>query len=350
MRGHHACGYVAILFSPILLIGCSPQPEPATQPERVETPPPIVELKEAQPVTLRTALRAPDERQPVRIQLRERRVSSGQGMPETVHELDLDLSASLEPDPDEPGRPSRRLLVFQHLGLTLSMQGQTETRLSYDSRTDEPGTGNPLADLMSCVKDARLKLEIGPSGRLRNLTGLDPRWGQAGMVLAPPALIAAQWYFRDMAMQELLAEALFPPMPASPVRPGDRWEIDMPANIPLVARLNSRLSHELTEDELTMPGPVTDYTTIRALGVITPAGEILPNERPGMTAVVQDASHHVLMRVAPETHQLSLTSKRHIKALVRLTPPTGTEQLAMTVQQQRTLTAQRGHDLPGHQP
>ncbi len=328
--------------------GCSAAGEPSTRQQVPEPAPQDAGAEDrAAPVetpgiALRTALVPDTAPQPVRIRLRERRETAGEGAGEFAHELHLDLTATLTRTGVEPSGEIRAKLVLKHVKLEFGMPDRAETMLTYDSATDEPNKGNPLADIMTHVSDAELSLRIGPSGRLRDLHGLDPRWRKAGLIMAPPGLLAAQWLFRDLSMRELVAEALFPPMPAGPVRVGDAWEIDVPADIPLVARLNARVRHTLTATATDLDGAEGPVARIKGTGRIEPAPEILEGAAPAIQPIVKTGSVRITQTVRPGSQGLAQRSERTVEVLLTLTPPAGNDRSRMTIKQTRELISRRG--------
>lgn len=320
--------------------GCSATGEsagPAPVDDRVKPATPAKPEK----MLLRTALVPGMTPQSVRIQLHERRETSGDDVGTVVHELELDLTGTLTRERERPNRESEARLVLNQIKLRLGVAGQAEQTLSYDSAKDEPGQGNPLADVMAVFKDAEVELVVGPSGRLRELSGLTQRWGKTGMIMAPPALLTAQWLFRDESMQELVAEALFPPMPAGPVAVGDAWEVVMPANVPLVARLNARVRSTLKEVDGRADETRAGRVKLEGSGTLEPAPPILPGDRPAIQPAVKNGTMTIVQYVNAGSPSLVQASRRNLEMLLTLTPPTGDERVQMTIKQTRRLVSRR---------
>ena len=159
------------------------------------------------------------------------------------------------------------------------------------------------------------------------------------MLMCPPALLSAQWLFRDITMQELVSEALFPPMPAGGIRSGDQWDVVIPASIPLAAQLDSTIrSRLLTPSERTAPGIIQ----IEGKGTIAPAKLIIADLEPAIRPTIHRAEHTVSLTVNPETHTLKQESKRKLELGLHLIPPTKSQTLEMKIKQTRELTAIRG--------
>ena len=302
---------------PLLVwIGCSAVGAPDARRQPPEHPPPAADVHEqaspadTQSIALRTALVPDATPQPVRIRLHERRETISQDVGKVTHELKLDLTATLTRAAPSTDGGVEVKLVFKHIKLNVGMPDRPETKLAYDSATDKPNTGNPLADVMAHVAGAELALRIGPSGRLRGLHGLDVRWRKANLLMAPPALLTAQWLFRDAGMKELVAEALFPPMPAGPVRIGDAWEVDVPANIPLVARLNARVRSTLKRITRGADGVEGPTARIEGAGKIEPAPEILEGDTPAIHPIVKTGSVKITQDVIPSSQSLAQRSER----------------------------------------
>lgn len=279
----------------------------------------------------------------------ERRLSTSQQTRETSQYLDVSIEGTLKKA--DSGSEDRINAIFRidHICLAMSSQAEPDSMLRYDSKVDKPGQGNRLADLMATVADARLTLQIGPSGQLLELRGLDPRWRAAGIVVAPPDLLAAQWQFRDMSMADLVAEALFPPVPDGELRNGDKFTFDLPVNIPLVAQFTSRLSGVLSTVCPDRPGqygegdaPASSAIVVSATGDIQPAAPALAGVPPAISPTVRKARHHRELTLDPQNRSLSLEDDRVLETTVTLAPPHGSKQLEMTLHQTRSLKARRG--------
>lgn len=296
-------------------------------------------------VDLRTALLPPPGTQPVWIHLVEHRVTESPEAGRSVQELELELQASLKAGKTEPDGAVTATLQFDRIRLKMDSPDHPEETRTYDSQTDKPQKGSPLADLLTVVADARLDLRVSPNGRLIELRGLDPKWRAAGTIMAPPDLLAVQWLFRDMCMGELVAEALFLPMPASPVQPGDAWEFDVPANIPLMAQLTSRL--RCTMDRQPADDKTSEAIVICGSGCIEPTEPALKNSPPAIRPFVESSSHTMTARLDPATSVFRQTSERRVRLGLTLAPPTGAERLRMSVDQTRKLAAGRGEPVDG---
>ncbi len=348
-RSTAAGGFVLALVASFILMGCGPSDSTlsrdatghaATQPAPAESDgSPSDDQKPA--VLLRTAMLPDKDPQPIRIHLAERRTTVGDTAGTFNHELDLELTGSLRRTDDVDGRITATLKL-ERIQLQLGLSDRPETMLTYDSTTDPPNQGNPLADVMAVVANAELTLELSPTGRLRRAAGLDHLWHKADILLAPPGLLAAQWIFRDLGMTELLSEALFPPMPGSPVRVGDAWEIVVPANVPLVARLDARVKSTLAD--LAPHGEAESQARIDATAEIRPAGDILPGAPPAIRPIVRSASCRVVQTIRPDTHELQQRGEQSVELLIQMVPPAGDQRLDMTLIRSRILTSERGRD------
>ena len=133
-------------------------------------------------------------------------------------------------------------------------------------------------------------------------------------------------------------------MPASPVRVGDEWDLDVSANIPAVARLTSRLHSRL--ERITADPTGRPVVRVRATGRIQPAPELLEDYPATLRAVVKSSSHEVTQTIGLNTHSLRQTSERTMEILLTLNPPTGQGQEHMTIKQRYTLVVERGNDPP----
>ena len=335
------CTFGIILLGISVFSGCAahkPKVPPAsTQPvsQPAEEAPPKPDH-----ILLRTAMLPTEGPQPFRIQLDEKRETQPNDSARAAHELHIDLSGTLA-KPKKPHRdvPPGGVLVFEHIQIEYR-SGQDNVHLHYDSATDAEGQGNALADMMVHVKGVELRLSLTPTGRLRDLDGLDAIWRKADMLVAPPPLFAVQWLFRDLSMTELVAEALFPPMPGAAVGPADRWEMYIPANIPMVVRFNSHLTGRLTRLGANNRGEPIAH--IDVVGDIINAPSILEGEAPAIRATLQSASHQITQVVDPHEHALEQTNLRRMETVLKLQPPTGESSLEMTLTQTRTLIASRG--------
>ena len=200
-------------------------------------------------IRLTGALTPTEHGQAVRIEVREQRTTTAPPLPPVQHQFDFTIDGTLSAAEPQDDGTSRTTLAFRHIAVTLGVVGQDNGMLSYDSAVDKPGQGNVLADTMHVVAGATCDLRVSEQGELLELSGLNPLWRRANMILAPPATFTAQWAFRDIAMHELVNEALFPPMPRDPVAPGMTWKSEAPTDIPLTARLVSQRINTLGAPE-----------------------------------------------------------------------------------------------------
>jgi hypothetical protein len=280
----------------------------------------------------------------VRIHLAEHRETTGEDLPKTVHELELHLTGLLTRDgaPKENGDVLARL-VFEHVRLSFGSPGEPGAMLTFDSALNKAGRGDALADIMVHVARAEVVLRIDARGRLVELRGLDPLWRKANLLLVPPALLTAQWMFRDAGMAEVVAEALFPPMPTRPVKPRDTWQFTMPVNIPLMARLTSNLTGRLEE---VRPEGQAVLTLVTSPGTIEPSPELIDGHPPGLQPVIESAEHSVGISVDPRGLSYRQASERKLELLLSLTPPVTSASRQMRVKQVRRLDAEREASAP----
>jgi len=330
-----------LLLTAVLLVGCGRPGGPQVTAAQPAAPAPGSSTTRPAPsATLQAVLLPRATAQPVHIHLLEHRVTESAETGPTTQELELDLRASLKADKTRDDGSVEATLQFERIRLRMSPRSGSGAMLNYDSQTDKPKNGNPLADLMALVAGEKLHLHVGPDGRLLALRGLDPKWRAGGIVMAPPDLLAAQWLFRDMSMSELLGEALFIAVPAGPCRSGEKWEFDMPANIMLVARFTSHL--RCTMDAAPAVSGLTERMIIHGAGDIEPAKPIIEDAAPAIRPFVEAGNHKLAATFDLSTGVSTQTSEREIAVALTLTPPEGSERLKMTIRQTRKLTSERG--------
>ncbi len=335
LRGYLRLGSL-VLVTMVLSTGCAgtghprkagppPAPAPSSQPQADAR----VDLK---------AVLLPPRAQDVHIHLTEHRTTNSPQTDSVTQVLELELRAILKPGKTEADGSVRAVLEVTHTSLRTTTPTEPVSMLTYDSRKDKAGKGNRLADLMAIVADVKLALKIAPDGRLVELRGLDAKWRAAGIIMAPPDLLAVQWLFRDNSMQELVSEALFPPMPATAKRTGDSWNAEIPASIPLAAQLTSHLRFELS------PGEDADRTSgsvrVKAAGQIKPTKPLL-DAPPAIQPAVNSASHTVQIQLNPESGLLRQKSTRTLDVDLTLTPPSGNDRLKMKLRQDRQMIGER---------
>lgn len=335
--------YYSMVAGIALLTGCAATPpagengvassQPASQP--------------AGPISLRTAMLPNEEPQSFRIQLHEKRETTPPGSTPVVHELMVDLSGTLTKshgeDSHKEGRQNKDIhavLIFDRI-LVSYEASQPPLNLHYDSESDTSGQGNALADMMTHMQGAKLAVTLSQTGRVRDIDGLDAIWREANILAAPPPLFPVQWTFRDITMTELLAEALFPPMPGAAVGLGDRYETDIPANIPLLARFNSHLRGRVVLLEFSEQDSTLAH--LEVMGEIGDAAPILAGEVPAIRPTIRTATHTIIQTVDPQTHSLEQNCVREMEIGLKMQPPAGESDLELTLIQKRTLTSQRGY-------
>lgn len=294
-------------------------------------------------VVLRRAMLPREEPQSIYLDLRETRDTSGEGFAPTHHELHLELTGTLLGEPSRDLEAIRARLVLEHITLEYSAPGKPGETFKYESGRDSADGDKALADLMDVVARAEISLTISPTGRLIECDGLDPLWRKANLLMAPPALLTAQWLFRDIGMCELLSEALFPPMPSESVRAGERFGVKLPVNIMLAAPLVSELSGTLVRANRDLQSGET--AEVELTGTIRPDDATSSDERPGLIPVVRSSSHEVSQRIAPEARGLEQESRRSVEVALTLQPPSGNERREMIIHQTRLLVSRRGPDL-----
>jgi len=352
MKMNHLCGRlcaccsVFVIMAPTGCVSSDGQLPTQTDPQSADARPDASTTPDTsgEMIPLRTALLPPDSPHSVSIRLHEQRETTGEGFPRTVYSLDLQLYASLKRTRQTEEGEIEAELAFQRIVMKYGLVGRERHQFAYDSASDKPNSGNPLADLMQHVSDAVCYLRVGPSGRLRALHGLDPRWGRANLLMAPPALLTAQWTFRDVSMGELVAEALFPPMPASPVRQGDTWDVTVPANIPLVARIHSRLHSKLTHIEHNEKGQ--PIVSIIGVGQLSPAPDLIEGQTPAIYPTIKSASHKVTQTVIPATGAFAQQQQIELVAKITMKAPADDTSLTMTIQRKRVLESKRTPETP----
>jgi hypothetical protein len=328
----YLCGVVIALN----VCGCverKPSPPRASQPPAPATTDPDAR---PEPILLRGAL-LPDERpQQITVEFTDERETLLSGLPPVIYRLHLRLTAELSAGRAD-GEQIAAELAFKRVELTLGAVGPEATPLSFDSARDGRGRGNPLADVMSAVADATCALRLTTTGRLRELSGLDARWRRANLLMVPPGLFAAQWLFRDAGMTKLIAAALFPPMPAGPVRPGDAWEIDASANIPLIARIDSRLRSTLQEIGHGDPARVV----IRGVGQLVASVDLPDDLGPAIRPRIRSGSETVIQTIVPDDHMLTQDRQSELDAEIVMTPPRGDNSQVMQLKRRTRLSSQR---------
>ncbi|MGQ9650117.1 MAG: hypothetical protein ACUVXJ_08400 [Phycisphaerae bacterium] len=275
--------------------------------------------------------------QPIRIHVVEHRVTESFETGPTTQDVDLDLQAVLKAVKTRDDGAVEAKLRFARICLNIRTP---ESALTYDSGSDKTGRGHSPAGFMEAVSDAELTLLVGPDGRLMELSGLNHRWREAGIIVPPPHLMAAHWMFRDNSMFELLGEALFPAVPAGPARVGETWEAEIAADIPLAARMNSRLHWSICS--VTNDSPAPAEVRFRAKGDVQVAAPPLQDSSPGIRPRLKSGIHNVEAKLCPATGTIQQSSNRLIDVELILTPPSGEERLRTTIHQERWLTAQRG--------
>jgi hypothetical protein len=129
-------------------------------------------------------------------------------------------------------------------------------------------------------------------------------------------------------------------MPGAVIGTADRWETDIPANIPSLARFTSHLTGLLTRIGANERGDPIAH--IEVIGDIGHAPAILEGEAPAIRTNIQSATHQITQLVDPSNHALEQSSTRQMEMVLKLQPPTGESNLAMTLTQTRTLIASRG--------
>lgn len=293
----------------------------------------------AQQIDLRHAMIPGERAQGVWIELHERRETVSPEEGKTNHELHLVLEAVLTRTGVAENGDIQGKLKLKQIRLQFGEPDKAGRMLSYDSSKDQPGKGNPLADVMTHVAAAECTLTVSPSGQLKELHGLDGLWRKAKLVLVPPGLVAAQWLFRDAGMGELVSESLFPPMPERPAAAGTAWESGVPANIPLAARLNARVHSKVTSLSPAPGGPIAQIDS--AGGIVVPP-KIYKADDPGIRPQVKSGSYRAQTRISAGPHLLVHSCEREMEIQLTLAPPAGSGQLTRTIKQERTLKSQRG--------
>lgn len=336
-------GYMLLMAG--VLAGCT-QSQRTTQSSAAESAPDIAMATDAPSpatasdlVVLRDAMAMLPKPQAVHFELHEHRTTTGQDIPETVNELHLEVTGRLLP-PALPQNPAPSLL-FEHIVLSYGDPGRQGGMLTYDSAVDKPKQGNPLADIMTVVNRAEATLTFDRPGELRELDELDARWRGADMLMVPPALLTAQWMFRDIGMGELVSEAFFPPMPQSSVRAGETWKVDLPANVmlvaPLAAELTGRCMKVINDAETKQP-----VVEASLAGKIKPREEVFGDVPPSVRPTVEESRCEITQVIRPADHALKQESKRELVLRVTLQPPNDGAPRTMTIHQTRTLKSTRG--------
>ncbi|HPD31488.1 MAG TPA: hypothetical protein PLL20_15970 [Phycisphaerae bacterium] len=330
-------GY-GLALAVVLAAGCAPiGTGAARQAARSTSATSQPEAKQDKAVDLRCLLIPSSLAQPVRIHVVEHRLTESAETGSTTQDVDLDLHALLRAVKVRDDGAVEATLRFVRIRMKVDAP---QSSLAYDSENDKAGKGDQLADLMEAVTDAELTLLVSPDGRLLELRGLDHRWRQAGVIVPPPHLLAVYWFFRDNCMLELVGEALFPVMPAGRAQVGETWEAEIPADIPLAARLNSCLRWSLCS--VTDDDPVPAEVWFEAKGTVRLADLPMKDTSPGIRPYLKSGTHNVEAKLCPATGTFQQSSSRLIDVELILTPPSGKERLRTTIHQERRLTAQRG--------
>lgn len=294
-------------------------------------------------VVLGAALLPSGPPQPVRIHLHDARETRIPGVPQDRQVLDIDIRATLSPLETPAELEVHALLKFDRIVVSFHPGGEPDRTLRYDSAgaAGAPGGGDErLAVVMEPVAGAELLLRISRTAGLLEVVGLDLRWNEARVLLVEPELLAVQWAFRDATMLELLSEALFPPMPAHAVVPGETWEQPVPANLAMAARLTARLTNRRAPVEGAAAG--APRVTIVGEGPIEPSPPVLEGREPGIRPEVEDGTQRTTLRFDPDARRFTQESRRDLKLRVAMVPPAGDVRPEMTIHQLRTLKVTRG--------
>lgn len=348
----HRWSLIALVsLAALMTSGCSRAAGPESQAEVRSTgsdaPPAVVHSQgQAGPATvapdelvvLRQATMPTDDPQPFRIRLVDSRTTAGEGFPETVHELNLELTGTLTAH-SEGKRGTGAVLRFEHIVLSYTDSGCEPATMRYDSAATGAGRSGPLHEMMAVVADAEMQLALQPGGTLVELNGLDVLWRKAGKLLVQPNLQAVQWLFRDIGMGELVRESLFPPMPEDSVGVGEHWKASLPANLLFAAALQARLDATLVS--LDRSTPDQPLTRLRLVGDLVPDTQVEGARQPGLVPEVVSGHQEIDLVVHPAGRSLEQTSARHLDLRLTLQPPQG-EPRRLRIEQTRRLQVERG--------
>lgn len=344
MSRRDACVLATIVL--LTAIGCASQPAP-TRRSRLHVTTSITsqpaEEKRAAPATrpaeailLRAALIPPPQPQPFRIQVVEHQETETPGRPATVLDLEMSFSGILARTGDPLRGEWQAKLTLDRIELR-HQSGVGAPEIQFDSTGNQDG---PVATLMSPLKGAQLALQISPTGRLRELRGLDLLLRKKWSATVSPNLQVLHSRMRDMPMCELLGEALFPPMPGSALRCGDSWHTEVQIGVGMLTPLCCQLRGELTGLEMGLDElPVA---MLSLTGEVVPAHGLARESRPGVKPAVKRGSYRAELAVDWNTNAISQASHREIELEMTLDSPAGGEMQTINVRQLRTLVAERG--------
>lgn len=346
------CVLLIVAAALLQLTACAPPPQ-APKPRRehqvtttiqtqpaAEEPAPAPTTQPSGTFLLRAALLPPLEPQPYRIHLHERRELESPGRPNAFDEIDIIITGTLRPAESPKRDALRATLTLEQIRMEFGGQPDSAAPVSYryDSATDRPGRGNPFADQLSRAVGAELLLRVSSAGRLREASGLDAIWRKSGTLAQPP------WQFMDMGLTELLSEALFPPMPGSPIQVGDRFEIEVPADLPNTARLNAHLRGRFVDAQ---PGPdELPVAHLELTGEVLPARDVLRAAPASVRPTVRSSSLAVTQHVDWNARALTQAGRREMELEIKLRSAAGGEGRPAILRQTRTLEAVRGKIAP----
>lgn len=302
-------------------------------------------------VRLKDALLPLEGDHPLRLSFHEDRVTTTHEGVRIRHELELELRATLSKTGlNQAGHVLARLSL-DRIELRFGMLEPEKTMLSYDSEKDDRNQDQPLAELMQVVAGCELELAVSPEGKLVHLAGLDTRWRRAGILMAPPALMQAQWLFRDIPMQYLLAEALFPVLPEEPMGMNDTVSSQEMIHVPLVSRLTGETRNTLREIVAFRQNDTTRMRYIlRRESTFRPAKPILEGRPPSLATEVRDGTQSGTLEVIPDSGDMTYAFKRRLELAVYQVPPEGDRSPPMTIEHTVAVEVKRGREATKRVP
>lgn len=226
--------------------------------------------------------------------------------------------------------------TFERIAITGESDGQP---IRYDSQEDKQGKGNPLADLLSLIVGQRFEVRATPDGAFAEVRGLDAIWRRNNLLAAPPALVSFQLMFRDLAVEQLLADTIAPPVPAKRDALPARYTVPMPVSVPMVALLEWPATYIAT-GLTTIDGKPCIHVT--ANGVPTPAHVPGDISGAGLLCSVDKAVRKADMDLDPQSGQVIRNAIDHdLHLVLTLKPPAGGTTQTMMLKQLMTITTTR---------
>jgi len=295
---------------------------------------------------LKTALLPRETAQPVDVSILEERTTETHEGVRATHRMTLRRQGELSRTGAQEDGTVLAAMTLHRVRLHYGQVDPERRMFAYDSQEDATGKENPLADLMSIVAESEIRLRVSDEGRLIEVSGLDARWRGAGVLMAPPALLQAQWTFRDIPMRYLLAEALFPALPGRSLEVNDTWSSEEAIYVAVVSRLIAETRNTLSElHAFKQDGDARIRCTIKQKAEFRPAAPILENRPPSLETEVRQGTGTGTLDIVPETGDMEYTFKRRLDLAVYQVPPEGDRSPPMTIQQRFEVQAKRGRPV-----